>query len=340
MTTCHPSISELLAGDAAVLHTKWRLRLQKRIVELNGRKYVLYRFRSKRTRLRFEDTIRRLEQAGISVQSICAHTATNGEYLRHGHWVALSYLPGEPIGKQANRSTLVSLGQSMARLNAIEGPAWTALFGARRPVLPHRTYLARDAQLTDAQRRWVRESQARLEGLAGTQLTHGDLFGGNIIRNSDRSVSLIDYELLAHDLAGIELAATLLRPFCRKDKRRRILVSAYLAACPPELEQAWRVHGRDFLFAAAARLALARQDRVRHVTRLDRLLAVRGLFSRADKKSARRHAANLAVIRSAQRNEAYYVGVARALIDLCMADPDMDPLDLLRLCSERRARLR
>ncbi|HVK90084.1 MAG TPA: phosphotransferase [Mycoplana sp.] len=340
MTTRHPSISDLLARDAVVVHSKWRFRMQKRIVELNGRTYVLYRFRRKRTKARFEDTIRRLEQAGIAIQSICARTSTFGEYLRHGHWVALSYLPGEPIAKRVNRAGLVSLGRTIARLNAIEGPPQQALFGAKRPVLPHETYLARDTQLTESQRRWIRKSHARLQGLAGAQLTHGDLFSGNIIQNDDNSVSLIDYELLAHDLAGIELAATLLRPFCRTDKRRRILLAAYLAACSPKLRQAWDVYGRDFLFAAAARLALARQDRVRHVTRLNRILAARRLLSRRGEELTGRYEANLAVIRSAQRNEAYYVGMARTMIELCLVDSETGPLDLLQLCHQRRAQFR
>src|SRR5690606_8731936 len=102
--------------------------------------------------------------------------------------------------------------------------------------------------------------------------THGDLYGANIIVDADHSVGLIDYELLAYDLAGIELAATLLRPFCRNEGRRRALLRAYLASCPAELRQAWKENSRDFIFAAAARLALARQDRVSHIARREQIL--------------------------------------------------------------------
>ncbi|HUH49332.1 MAG TPA: hypothetical protein VLZ56_05690, partial [Mycoplana sp.] len=35
MINRHPSISELLSGQADVLHSKWRFNMQKRIVELN-----------------------------------------------------------------------------------------------------------------------------------------------------------------------------------------------------------------------------------------------------------------------------------------------------------------
>jgi Ser/Thr protein kinase RdoA (MazF antagonist) len=256
--------------------------------------------------------------------------------LRYGHWLALSHLPGQAITRKVNREGLVSLGRTMARLNALEGPPQRSLFKGKHPALPHEAYLAGDMQLTESQRQWIRESLARLKELSGTQLTHGDLYGANIIQDDDQTVGLIDYELLTYDLSGIELAATLLRPFCRSHKRRQILLSAYLKACPPKLGQIWNDYGRDLLFAAAARLALARQERIRHVTRLNRVLSIRRLLPYRREELAKRYEANLAIIRSAQRNETYYVNVARTVVDLCMEDPHADPITLLRLCHERK----
>lgn len=329
-----PSISELLAGQADVLHSKWRFNIQKRIVELHQQQYVLYRFRTKRTMEHFEQAIQRLEKAGIAVQSVCARTSSFGEYLRHGHWIALSYLPGRPLPTNANRDGLASLGQTMAKLNSLEGPPQRALFERRQPKLPHEAYLARDTRLTEMQRAWIRESMDRLRGLPATQLTHGDLFGKNIIQNDDQSIGLIDYELLAYDLSGIELAATLLRPFCRKEQKRRILMRAYLNSCSPQLRQTWRRYGLDLVFAAAARLAVARQDRVRHVTRKNRLLKIGQLLPHRSMREAatRQLEANMAIIRAARRNEAYYLNITRTIIDLSLADPHAGPIDLLRQC--------
>ena len=99
------------------------------------------------------------------------------------------------------------------------------------------------------------DAEFAAESRFGERIAHGMLV-------LSYSVGLIDYELLANDLSGIELAATLLRPFCRTERTRRALLRAYLAACPAELRQAWKENSHDFIFAAAARLALARQDRV------------------------------------------------------------------------------
>ncbi|MBD9372069.1 phosphotransferase [Rhizobium sp. ARZ01] len=308
--------------------------MQKRIVQFDQQNYVLYRFRRKQTMALFEDTLKRLEKTGVAVQSVCARTSTFGEYLRHGHWIALSYLPGRPFPRKSNRDGLASLGQTMAKLNSVEGPPQRALFERRQPKLPHETYLSREPQLTEKQRRWIIESMERLRELPGTQLTHGDLFGKNIIQNDDHSVGLIDYELFAYDISGIELAATLLRPFCRDEKRRRILLRAYLCSCPRQLKEVWEKYGQDLVFAAAARLALARQDRVRHVTRRNRILKIRRLLPYRSGWEAilSQHEANLGLIRFAKRNEAYYLNVARTMVDLCLADPDADPISLLQKC--------
>ncbi|MFD1326982.1 phosphotransferase enzyme family protein [Mycoplana ramosa] len=334
MINRHPSISELLAGQADVLHSKWRFNIRKRIVELNQQKYVLYRFRTKRTMEHFEQTIHRLAGAGIAVQSVCARTSSFGQYLRHGHWLALSYLPGRPLPNNPNRDGLISLGQTLAKLYSLEGPPQRALFERRQPKLPHEAYLAAETQLSDKHRTWIRESMDRLRRLPATQLTHGDLFGNNIIQNDDQSIGLIDYELLAYDLSGIELAATLLRPFCRRGQKRRILMRAYLTSCSPQLRQVWRQCGRDLVFAAAARLALARQDRVRHVTRKNRLLKIGQLLPHRPVREAatRQLEANVRIIRAAMRNEAYYLNITRTMIDLCLAEPDADPISLLQQC--------
>ncbi len=342
MKSAHPSISELLSGHADVVHRKWRFHLQKRIVKLNGQTYVLYRFRFGRTMARFEEALGRLERAGISVQSICARTSGLGERLRYGNWLALSYLPGRPLERRPDEQSLASLGRTMARLNTLGGEPRRALFQRKHPTLPHEDYLKAEPRLTEAQRDWIRASRARLEKLPATQLTHGDLYGDNIIVEADQSVGLIDYELLANDLSGIELAATLLRPFCRTERTRRALLRAYLAACPAELRQAWKENSHDFIFAAAARLALARQDRVGYIARRERLFALRRFLpfgpDQAARDQAREH--NRKIVQSALRNEAYYLNVARVMTRICLKRPGLGSIALLKKCDLHHRKIR
>lgn len=334
MKSANPSIGELLAGHVDVVHTKWRFSLQKRIVELNGSRYVLYRFRSKTMMRRFEDALALLSAAGVPVQSVCARTSTVGGYLRHGHWLALSYLPGHPLGKNPGQRLMTELGKTMAKVNGIAGPQRQSLFSRRRPELPHRAYLEMATGLDDRQREWISASLARLERLQGAQLTHGDLFVDNIIVMPDKSIGLIDYELMAYDLSGIELAGTLLRSFCRKNHTRRALLRAYMAACPPKLKAAWTQYCRDFVFAAAARLVLARQERLRHIARKQRFLSLRSAlpFGPTTAEVARQRKAYQGIIRSAKKNEEYYLHILRTMIDICIKNKGIGAVALLDKC--------
>lgn len=334
MKSANPSIGELLAGHVDVVHTKWRFSLQKRIVELNGSKYVLYRFRSKKMMHRFEDALALLSGAGVPVQSVCARTSTLGEYLRHGHWLALSYLSGHPLGRSPGRRLMAELGKVMAKVNGISGPQSRSLFSRRRPELPHRAYLEMATGLDERQREWISASRDRLQRLQGTQLTHGDLFVDNIIVMPDKTIGLIDYELMAYDHSGIELAGTLLRSFCRKNHTRRALVRAYMAACPPRLKTEWKQYCRDFVFAAAARLVLARQDRLRHIARKQRILDLRSALPFGPKTAevARQRRAFQGIIRSAKKNEEYYLHVLRTMIDICIKNEGIGAVALLDKC--------
>lgn len=331
-----PDLRDLLGRQARILHTKRRLHIQKRIVEFDGRKYVLHRFLRKATRDRFEATVRRLHEAGVLAQSVCTGTSSLQEAARfRGHWVALSFLPGKPLARKAPPKVLAALGRTMAGLNTIEGDAPGALFERRQPVLPHENHLAEHGQALSAdERRWIEDSLARMRRLPGNQLIHGDLYGGNIIAQEDQSVGLIDYELMTYDVSGIELAATLLRPFCRRTAQRQGLLKAYLAACPEALRSVWETHAPDLIFTATARLLSLRRRRLKHLIIRDRW------FSRGKillPPPLRRHVESrldtiAKNIRSARLAEAYYLTVARTMVGICLADPGIDPVGLLERC--------
>ena len=321
-----PPIADLVGKDARLLFKGGRPGLQKRIVELDGRTYVLQRFGRRAAMQAFADTVERLRQSGIPVQDVLARAET----LRHGNWVVLSYLPGALIDKAAGKKAFAALGTVMARLNALEGGPYRALFDRKQPKLPHAAYLRRHARtLSPEQRRWIEGSAARLSALPGTQLTHGDLHSKNIILLEDGSVGLIDYEMLAYDLSGIELAGTFMRPFCRRRANRSALLDAYLAACPAPLKEIWRAHAADLLFAAAARMALGREDKVRLTRFRDRIAACRQLLPFGRAAMARQRQAYAELLEATERRRVSYLHISRAVVDLSLAEPGMEPITLL-----------
>lgn len=335
MTRYSADMAELLSPRAEVLHTKWRFNLKKRIVRLNGETFVMYRFRRKAMLERFEKTLLEIAGAGVTIQPARGRTATSAEYASHGYWIALGHVPGVQMGKPT-RGSIVSLASNLARLHSLEGPSRKALFQGKDPQLPHRAYVGAEPSLTERQKQWVHDSSARLRTADAGQLTHGDLFSGNIIRAPDDTISLIDYELLAYDASGIELASALLRHFCRPEQNRKLLLETYLANCSPALRAAWEKHAHDFIFAAAAKLALSRQQRARNVARKDYFDRLQGRLlplPAVRAASSRRHEKNVVIIKTAQAHEHYYRHVARTAIDECAAGRATDALSLLLTCN-------
>lgn len=304
--------------------------ISKRIVEYQGRQYVLHRFRSHSTFQRFMQIVQDMTAAGASVQSIAARTATIEQMRQHGYWVALDYVPGSRLGPDPAASTLISFGRSLARLHSVEGPEGRALFAAWRPKLPHVAYLLSTAGLSAAERDWVQGSRGRLRLVRANQLTHGDLYADNIIEAPDRSVSLIDYELMVFEQAGIELATALLRPFCRRAENRRLLVETYLAHCGEANAEIWKRHADDFLFAAAARLSLRRRRRrLNFILENGVLQIAASVFPFLQNRIQARFDHNVKRTRIGDANLAYFEHVARSLIRCRLRGRTDQILDLL-----------
>lgn len=336
MTSYSVDMAELLSPKAEILHTKRRFNLQKRIVRLNGETFVMYRFRRKGMQERFVAILREIAAAGVSIQPVEARTSTIGEYMRFGYWITLGHVPGVQMGKPTPGS-IASLARNLVRLHSLEGPPGKALFQGKNPKLPHRAYRDDDQTLSADQKQWIEQSHVRLQRISRTQLTHGDLFSGNIIRGPDETVSLIDYELLSYDASGIELASALIRHFSRQEKNRRLLLETYLENCSPELRAIWQEHAPDFIFAAAARLALSRKKRARNVLvkdRLDQLQCRLVPLAHSKQTSSRRHQQNLVIIETARAHEHYYRHIASTAIDVCREAPGTDALTLLLHCNQ------
>ncbi|MDI7865076.1 phosphotransferase [Rhizobiaceae bacterium n13] len=340
MTSYAIDIGTLLSPQAEVLYAKWRYNVRKRIVRLNGDTYVLCRFRNGRVLDHFEKTLMRIADGGVAVQPVKARTRALGERLRFGHWIALGHVPGEPLIKRIPRPSIASLARNLGRLHSLQGPQIQSLFSRQRPELPHLTYLANNDHLSEENRDWIRAGFTRLLQTKSTSLTHGDLFGSNVIRAKDQSVTLIDYELLAYEYAGVELAACLLRNYCRIKDHQQVFLRAYLESCSPELRAAWEDHGRDFLFAGAARLALQRRQRARSIRIRDQFNQLqRWAWPFASREALRRqHENNVALIESRKASADYYDHIARSTADLCRKHADLDPLTLLQMIGESDAK--
>jgi Ser/Thr protein kinase RdoA (MazF antagonist) len=279
------ALERLLGPPARVERSKWRLSLyQKRVVRADGERYVLYRFLNPRAAGRLLWLLSECEQHAVPLQRPAAWTRSTWDAVKlGGFWVATRFVPGEPILGLASPPTLVALGTALARLHGIERERPGALF---RMHLPWRTWHQRfqgqlagglSVGLGAAEREtvgnhlsWLTAKGAFLSRLERYQLVHGDLYGANVLAAGD-AVSLIDYEAVSFEPAGLELASALLRDFCGGSLQLRMtLLDAYLQNCSSQVRGLWQTHCDFYLAAAALRLAWRRDLRARRLTRLRR----------------------------------------------------------------------
>jgi Ser/Thr protein kinase RdoA (MazF antagonist) len=318
-------IDALFSPQAQITHQRSRLMMKKYIVELQGERYVIHRFRRQATFDSFIQLMEKASGAGASIQRIAAATRTAEEQRKHGYCVALTYVPGSPFDERPPAAHLASFAQNLARLHSVEGPDNQALFAAAQPKLPHNVFVKRNPDLSDAERQWIAGSLERLSSIRANNLTHGDLYAANIIADADGRVSLIDYELMAYEQAGIELAVALLRSFCRHEGHRRLVLETYLSNCSPAVAQAWQTHSVDFLFAAAARLAVMRRRRFLRLSFANYLLKLRRLLPGSTKAViTQRIDKNEKLGLSASVQAEHYAKVARALVQFSLVSPVAD----------------
>lgn len=324
-------ILDLPSDAAKIKYSSMRPQSGKLIVDLDGTLFVLYRFENVNQLNRLERVLRKAADAGVNLQGLVSRSFTSSEYRDHGFWLALSFLPGEIMVTETPLPVnLASLGRNLARLHSIKGPRWCSLLQKKHPQLPHEIFLKKKSMQED-RRRWVLESHARLKGLRSFQLTHGDLFGTNVLLLQDGSVALIDYEMLAYEPAGMELALALLRPFCKERESRRLIFDAYMKDCTDEVAVNWEIHGRDFIFSTAARLARTRVKRIHklksRINAMDEELLTLPPESQRDTLAMARDA-HLYDLDLAERMLIRWWHVAHTAIKPSLASSGVDPLDI------------
>ena len=92
-------LERLLGPGARVERSKWRVSLyQKRVVGMEGERYVLYRFFDPRTADRLLWLLNECERRVVPLQRPAAWTRSPWEALKfRGFWVATDFARGEPI---------------------------------------------------------------------------------------------------------------------------------------------------------------------------------------------------------------------------------------------------
>ncbi|WP_298397399.1 phosphotransferase [uncultured Azonexus sp.] len=271
----NPTLKDLLSPRATIIQVTRRASFEKRIVEFNDAKYVLYSFPNRQLARRFTQILNNRD-ANTGLQRIAASSTSKLPGWLGSNWVALHYETGEQIpNKNIDPAIFSSLGQALARLHRLRNntrahlliPPWHDVSGAYSSLMQ---------TVEPAQAKWLEDSQQRLGKITEFSLTHGDLHPKNIIVTPSVQAVLIDYEFLAYDLAGIELGTLLLRPFCRTEKNRTNLLQAYLANCDEITCQLWQTHWPDFLVAAAVRISAQRDRRHRIISQRHKRLSLFG----------------------------------------------------------------
>jgi len=324
-----PTIQQLLSRKARVIHSTRRSYILKRIVEFTGQRHVLYRFQNRDSADRFAETLAAASANGALLQNPVAGPPGWIGTLIHGHWLALSFADGDPIRAKSDDPVFKSLGESLAGLHHVSSPQRESLLYMPKLLTPR-------AELGTAGTAWLAESRARLEAIRDFRLTHGDLFAGNIIVTPDGSVVLIDYELFAFDLAGVELAMVLLRDYCRRGSAAASLLDGYLSRCDDATRQLWREYWRDFLVAGAFRLAAHRERRGRTLARRNRRWAKwLPLPLPASRRIRNAMAANEDEMAQCTRDAARHLEIAARLVEEIVSGSANDPVTLIARCHRK-----
>ena len=255
-----PSLEMLLSSRATVLHQTRRPYIEKRVVELDGNGYVLHRFPSRAVLVEFEQTLCKARAEGTALQGVLLSTADIED--APGFWLVLNCLPGELMSRRRfDSKTLESLATNVASLHRVHASQARPLLLRDMDQVPYHDFLD-EHDLSLAERQWVAASAERFYGIDRFQLSHGDLHGRNILVGPDKQAALIDYELLAFEPAGLELATMLLRSYCRSPQHRRVFLKAYVAKSRKADLAFWKAHAADLLLAASLRLTWLRRRRL------------------------------------------------------------------------------
>ncbi|NCD22015.1 MAG: aminoglycoside phosphotransferase family protein [Spartobacteria bacterium] len=273
-------LDDLFGPDALTIHRVRRCLFEKRLVVVHGSKFVLYKFFSPWRTKKLATLLNQAQGMDIRVQRPLDAVLGLGEALHHGgFWLVTAYEHGETRdAKRLNADYAASLGRTLGRLHSIQSPTFGPLFAWRAPWKTLRRHveaecgdvvatLGRDDP-TEKTRltAWMRSAAVVFDNRRLFNLVHGDVLQKNIILGRDvMEACLIDYELAAFELAGLELASVRTRFFHGESaKYAPAFTAAYFANCDKTITADWERFGCHYLVYANLRFAhrLLRRARV------------------------------------------------------------------------------
>lgn len=261
MRECRVDLPTLLdPNSVGVVHQTIRKQLEKRIVVFKDVHYVLYRFPTRFRAWRFRRLLRLAAETGVPFQKVVSCQAGGGKEA--GLWVVASYEEGDIWDvKRIQPDHVWCLAEALARLHRAQS-CWNGkLFKLERPSRWFfRSRLMEECApaiaASETLAGWAAENASVLRPRSIWQLVHGDLYDKNMLMRSDGSICLLDYEFAAYELAGMELAAVLLRVVTGRLKPMRPeFVERYLAASSHRVQQDWNQYAPQYLVFSLMRMA-------------------------------------------------------------------------------------
>lgn len=269
-------LSRLLAADVTLVHRTRRDLFEKRIIRVDGDNFVLYRFPLSNRAKRLVNLLRTAEELGIPMQRLVDPGDARFSWHAPGYWLVTRFEPGNIWDEHPiDLRHAVNLAHALAGMHAIHADRYGRLFelgdafSLKGKVLAESMKAIRFAHVFTPQQkgemeRWVKQHASLLAPSNGYQLVHGDLSGKNLVAKEDGTVCLIDYELIAYELAGLDLAHAFLNLFNgMREVHRAGFLAAYVERRGAEFQADWETNAAAYLVYALMRMACSRQRRAR-----------------------------------------------------------------------------
>jgi len=279
----HPAntnnLPDLLSSASKILHRTVRWGFEKRIVESNGTRYVLYRFYTPWQARHLSTFLSDATGRNLLLQKMVYSFDDWRTALKNrGFWVVTDYIKGKAWAETVIcRENATSLAKNLAglhtivtgrpgRLTGIKAKSPSGFIGKIRQSCQTAISFSKhqDDHHIKAIVLWMESEGHILDSLPEFQLTHGDLNGNNLIVMRDGEVAFIDYELFTYGISGLELCAALIHLFCGDNRKYLdVFLDTYLKSCSFGLQLSWFKCGAQFLIFQLLIMAHGRIRRFR-----------------------------------------------------------------------------
>jgi hypothetical protein len=256
-------LTRLLSPEAQILHRTLRTGFEKRIVGIDDDRKVLYRYYLPWQARKLAELLREANRRHLPLQKLLHHGADWQTLRAHkGFWVVTSYLDGQLwAGTMPGEENVVALARGLGGLHSItadhpglltsfckkSGPRFKAgMLSVCKTAVNFAGHF--DSRQNTEMIDWISKESRIFDELSCYQLLHGDLTAKNVLILRDKNIALIDYELFAYGVAGLELSRAMLGLLgFGKQRHRPVFLGTYLEYCPPEVRTHWLNFGAQLL---------------------------------------------------------------------------------------------